>query len=76
MQRAGMSAGDILRALTVLAARRFRRPARTGRIAPGYEADLVFLEGDPAHDVRSFARVRATVRAGRVIFELPVRKVV
>lgn len=68
MQQAGMTARDILRALTVAPARRFRPAARTGQIAAGYEGDLVVLADDPARDVRSFARVRATVRAGRVIF--------
>ena len=74
MQQAGMSARDILRALTVAPARRFRPAARTGQIAVGYEGDLVVLEGDPAQDVRNFARVRATVRAGGVIFALPSGK--
>jgi len=74
MQQAGMSARDILRALTVAPARRFRPAARTGEIAAGYEGDFAVLEGDPAQDVRSFARVRATVRAGRVIFALPSGK--
>jgi len=74
MQQAGMSARDILRALTVAPARRFRPAARTGQIAVGYEGDLVVLEGDPAQDVRNFTRVRATVRAGGVIFALPSGK--
>ena len=69
MQQAGMSARDILAALTVAPATRFRRPALAGRVAAGYEGDFVLLEGDPSDDVRGFARVRATVRAGRVIFE-------
>jgi imidazolonepropionase-like amidohydrolase len=68
MQQAGMAPRDILAALTVVPAGRFRRAARTGRIATGYEADFVLLEGDPADDVRNFARVRATVRGGRTIF--------
>jgi imidazolonepropionase-like amidohydrolase len=74
MQRAGMSVREILRAVTVAPARRFRPAARTGQIAAGYEGDLVVLAGDPAQDVRNFARVRATVRAGRVIFALPSEK--
>ena len=33
-----------------------------------HHPDLVVLDGDPARDVRAFARVRYTVRAGRVIY--------
>ncbi len=68
MQQAGMNGLDILRALTLAPAERFRPASRTGQIAAGYEGDLVVLDGDPAQDVRSFTRVRGTVRGGRVIF--------
>jgi imidazolonepropionase-like amidohydrolase len=34
-------------------------------------ADLVVLEGDPASDVRNFARVRYTIHMGRVISPVP-----
>jgi imidazolonepropionase-like amidohydrolase len=74
MQQAGMSGRDILRALTVAPSTRFRPAARTGQIAVGYEGDLVVLGGDPAQDARNFARVRATVRGGAVIFALPSGK--
>ena len=29
------------------------------------------LDGDPAEDIRALARVRATLRAGRVIYRRP-----
>jgi len=32
------------------------------------DADLVVLDGDPAADVRNFAKVAWTVRAGKVIW--------
>jgi imidazolonepropionase-like amidohydrolase len=35
------------------------------------EADLVVLDGDPAVDVTAFARIRDTIRAGRVIWARP-----
>jgi imidazolonepropionase-like amidohydrolase len=66
-----MSVLDILRSLTVTPAMRFRPSARTGRIAVGYEGDLVLLDGDPEQDVRNFARVRATLRGGQIIFANP-----
>ena len=34
----------------------------------GNVADVVGLDGDPAEDIRALARVRATLRAGRVIY--------
>jgi imidazolonepropionase-like amidohydrolase len=42
------------------------RSSRSG-VAPGCEADLVLLGGDPAKTVDAFADVRYTIRAGQVI---------
>jgi imidazolonepropionase-like amidohydrolase len=58
----------ILRALTTAPAERFGYAARKGRIAQGMDADLVLLDADPAQDPTAFARVRDTIRAGRVIW--------
>jgi len=41
---------------------------RKGRIAKGLDGDLVLLDGDPAKDPTAFARVRDTIRGGRVIW--------
>jgi len=43
--------------------------AAKGTIAVGKLGDLVVLEDDPAADVGNFAKVRATVRSGRVVYE-------
>src|SRR2546426_970503 len=67
MQQAGLSYGQILAALTTAPAERFGVANRTGRLAVGFDADVVVLEGDPASDIRALARVRTTLRAGRVI---------
>jgi imidazolonepropionase-like amidohydrolase len=58
----------ILRALTTAPAERFGYAARKGRIAQGMDADLVLLDADPAQDPTAFARVRATIRGGRIIW--------
>jgi len=58
----------ILASLTTAPASRFGFAARKGRIAAGMDADLVLLDGDPAKDPTAFARVRDTVKAGRVIW--------
>ena len=59
---------QILTSLTTAPAARFGFSARKGRIAPGMDADLVVLNADPAQDPTAFARVRDTIRAGRVIW--------
>ena len=71
MARAGLSRKQLLASLTTAPAERFGESARRGRAAAGMDADLVVLAGDPLDDVRNFARVRYTIRAGRVIHPLP-----
>lgn len=68
MARAGLSAMQILASLTTAPAERWNEAGRRGRIAPGMDADLVVLEGDPASAVENFAKVKCTIRAGRVIY--------
>ena len=68
MQQAGLSYARILAALTTAPAARFGVGARTGRLAAGHDADVVVLDGDPAQDIRALARVRATLRGGRIIY--------
>jgi imidazolonepropionase-like amidohydrolase len=69
MQRAGMSFRQVLATLTTTPAKRFSRGERTnGRLAPGMEADLVVLEGDPEQDIRALSRVRQVLRQGREIY--------
>lgn len=59
---------QILASLTTAPASRFGFAARKGQIAKGMDADLVLLNGDPAQDPTAFARVRDTIREGRVIW--------
>ena len=59
---------QILASLTTAPAQRFGFAAHKGRIAAGMDADLVLLNADPAQDPAAFARVRDTIRAGRVIW--------
>jgi len=66
LQRAGLTSAQILEALTTNPAARFAH-AQTGRLAPGLAADVVVLDGDPMQDVRRFARVRLTMRDGKIL---------
>lgn len=68
MAEAGMDFPAILASLTTNPARKFGVDKVSGRVAPGMDADLVVLEGDPAGAIRALARVRYTVRQGRVIY--------
>jgi imidazolonepropionase-like amidohydrolase len=71
MAQAGMSPMQILASLTTAPAARWKEAGRRGRVAAGYDADLVVMEGDPARDVRNFARLRCTTRQGVVVFRKP-----
>lgn len=68
MAQAGMSPMQILASLTTTPAQRWNEAKRRGLIAPGMDADLVVLQGDPAQAVKHFANVKCTVRGGQVIF--------
>jgi len=71
MARAGLTFSQILAALTTAPAARFAAATRTGQIAPGLDADIVVVDGDPATDIRALGRVRTTLRRGQVIYQRP-----
>jgi imidazolonepropionase-like amidohydrolase len=71
LQKCGLDAPTILRMLTASPAGRFGVAETKGHIAPGTDADLVVLAGDPAKDVGAFSQVLVTVRAGRVVYRRP-----
>ena len=68
LARAGVNGRGMLRMLTQGPAARFHVSASAGSLAPGRRGDLVLLEGDPLEDAEAFARVRTTVRNGRVLY--------
>ena len=67
MAKSGMTWRDLLASLTTNPATFFK--AGAGQLAKGAAADLVVLSGDPASDVRNFAKVEYTIRAGKVIYK-------
>jgi len=68
MSEAGMSFYQILASLTTTPAERFGESHKLGRIAQGFEADLVVLNGDPSKDIRALTSVRYTLRSGEIIY--------
>lgn len=59
---------DVLASLTTNPAEYFKAPTK-GRVEKGMDADFVVLDADPAADVRNLAKVKYTVRSGKVIYE-------
>jgi imidazolonepropionase-like amidohydrolase len=64
--RLGLSPFEALQAATVSSAELLGLGDRTGRIAPGYEADLILLPGNPLEDVLALQDVLLVVSNGQV----------
>ena len=64
MTSAGFSGTEPLRAVTSVAAQACRVGDRKGRIAPGYDSDLLAVAGDPLTDANAVREVVAVFRAG------------
>ncbi|HZP22542.1 MAG TPA: amidohydrolase family protein [Terriglobales bacterium] len=67
MAKSGMTWRNILASLTTNPATFFK--AGSGELGAGDDASLVVLSGDPAGDVRNFAKVDYTIRDGKVIYK-------
>ncbi len=68
MHRAGLTASQILTALSTAPAARWKESEKRGRVAAGMVADLVVLDADPVPDVRNLAKVRCAFRGGVRIY--------
>jgi imidazolonepropionase-like amidohydrolase len=68
MSRAGLTPMQILASLTTAPAERFGVSDKRGRLTAGMQADLVVFSADPATDATNFAKVRYTVRGGRIVY--------
>jgi imidazolonepropionase-like amidohydrolase len=58
---------EVLASLTTNPSEFFKANSK-GRIENGLDADIVVLDADPATDVRNFAKVAYTIRAGKIIY--------
>lgn len=67
--RLGMSPFDALQTATVNAAELLGVDDRTGRIAPGYEADMILVPGNPLADVAVLQDVLMVISNGQVALQ-------
>lgn len=67
----GMPAADALASATSVAARVCGLGSRTGRLAPGLDADLLLVDGDPVADPGALELVRLVVTRGREVVPAP-----
>jgi len=66
MQRAGMSAPEVLISATSRNAKIFHLGDR-GEVKPGLLADLIAVDGDPTKDVSALEQVRLVMKGGRIV---------
>jgi len=64
VQHIGMSPADAIRMATVNAAELLGWSDKVGRLAPGYYADMIAVDGDPLTDVSQLERVRWVMKGG------------
>ncbi len=67
MRAQGMTDRQALASATTAAARVLGMESEIGRIAPGYSADIIAVEGDPTKDVTVLEKVDWVMARGRVI---------
>ena len=64
--KSGQAPAEAIKSLTSLAAASMNLEKEIGAVAPGLQADLVAVEGNPLTDITALQRVRFVMRGGRV----------
>jgi imidazolonepropionase-like amidohydrolase len=67
VQKGGQNPMAALVSATSLAAESLGLGEQIGRIAPGFEADLIALHGDPLTDITALRRVVFVMKAGQIV---------
>jgi imidazolonepropionase-like amidohydrolase len=71
---AGIPTWEVLRMATTKTAELLGMGERIGRIAPGFEADLVILDADPLEDIGNAAQVHGVLTDGRLLTSAELRR--
>lgn len=71
VEEGGQKPMDAVVSATSLAARSLGLADKIGAVAPGLEADLVAVEGDPASDIRALEKAVFVMKGGRVFKSPP-----
>jgi imidazolonepropionase-like amidohydrolase len=66
VQEGGQRAMDAITSATSLAAEAMGLGGELGRVAAGYDADLIAVDGNPATDIIALKRVRFVMKGGKV----------
>ena len=66
VRQGGQTPMDAIVSATSLAAESLSLEKTIGRIAPGYQADIIAVDGDPTSDIRALGRVTLVMRDGKV----------
>ncbi len=61
----GFRPADVLAMATTEAAAALGVDAITGRLAPGFDADLIVVDGDPSTDIAALGKLRRVIARGR-----------
>ena len=69
IEKAGQKPMDALEGSTSLAAESLGLRDRVGTVAPGMEADLIAVEGNPLDDATALRRVSFVMKAGKIFRE-------
>ena len=64
--KSGQAPIEAIKSLTSLAAESMNLGGEIGAVAPGLQADLVAVAGNPLTDVTALQRVRFVMRGGKV----------
>jgi imidazolonepropionase-like amidohydrolase len=67
MVESGLSPWDAIRSATTTAAEMLGIADQVGRVAPGYQADLIAVDNNPLESIRAMEHIRFVMKAGRVI---------
>ena len=67
--KCGMTPADAIAAATSVNAKLLRKENEIGAVSPGYYADLLVVDGDPARDISNTKNIYLVIMNGRVLVD-------